>query len=525
MNPILLRRRDMIRAMGLLGVGGAAGLAGCASSGAGATDTAPVVSVTSGQLRGRRAGGVISFKRVPYAANPYLPENRFLAPQPVVPWSGLREADAYGPMPPQPSRAPGGGLAGAPDELTLNIWTAGTDGARRPVMVWIPGGAFLRVDGSEAWYDGSAFARDGIVLVTLNYRVNVDGFMSVEGGVPNRAYLDQIAALQWVQRHIAAFGGDPGNVTLFGQSAGAQSVMALLGMPQSKGLFQRAIAQSPPIKYHQPADAQRVARATAELLKVAPTRAAMSGVPLPALIAAVEAMNNDLRDLAKWGAIGDQPPYLPVIDGVVLTQPPLAALRAHAPPGLPLLIGCNDDESRLYLVPSGAIERIPEPAVAGFARRAGLAPEAVEAWRRQRPAATPGDVFAALSSDAVFRMPTLRYTENRVRAGAPVWAYQFAWRSPAFGGKLGAAHVVDVPFVFDTLDSDGNAKTFTAGAGPRALAVSMHTSWVRFAKAGDPGWPPYNLATRPTMRFDTVSAVVNDPGAADRELWSGITFE
>ena len=483
----------------------------------------PTATVAQGLLKGRKAGRVVSFKRVPYAANPYTAANRFRAPQPMPAWTGIRDAGTSGPMPPQPSRAPGGGLAGAADDLTLEIW-APVGVTKAPVLVWLPGGAFYRVNASETWYDGSAYAREGVVVVAVNYRVGIDGFMWVDGMPANRGFLDQVAALQWVRQNIAAFGGDAGNVTLAGQSAGAQSVMALMGMPAAQGLFHKAIAQSPPQNHLSPDQARRIAAATAAELKVANTAEALAGVPLPALIAGTERMVVDLRDRAKWGPIGGQPPYLPVVDGAAITATPLASLDRHARPAMPLLIGCTDDEARLYLVPGGTIDRIPAPALAGAIRGAGLPPAAAQVYAQARPNASPGDMLAAFESDSTFRMPALRYAENRVAAGAPVWHYHFAWQSPAFGGRLGAGHVVDVPYVFNTLASQ-QAGPFLGGAGHQPLADLMFSHWLRFVKTGDAGWPRYALGTRPTMRFDTQSAVVADPLAERRQLWSGVVFK
>ncbi|WP_422845408.1 carboxylesterase/lipase family protein [Acidovorax sp. M2(2025)] len=525
MNNENTSRRQLLMGCAALGLGSMS-LGGCASSAATAMahamGDAPIATVAQGKLMGQRQGQVLSFQRIPYAANPYLESNRFKAPQPAPAWAGVRDASTAGPMPPQPSRSGDGGMSGGADDLTLNIW-APANAQRAPVLVWLPGGAFYRVDAAESWYDGSAYAREGVVVVTVNYRVGIDGFMWVEGMPPNRGFLDQVAALQWVRQNIAAFGGDATNVTLAGQSAGAQSVMALMGMPAAKGLFHKAIAQSPPQNHLTPEQARRIAVATAATLGVEPTAKALAGVPLPALVAGTERMVADLRDRAKWGSVGGQPPYLPVVDGAVLTDPPLASLTRHAPKEVPLLVGSTDDEARLYLVPAGAIDRISAPAFAAALGGAGLTADAPNVYAQVRPNATPGDMLAALESDSTFRMPALRYAENRVAAGAPTWSYQFAWQSPGFGGRLGAAHVVDVPYVFNTLTSP-QAGPFLGGPGHQPLADTMFGHWLRFVKTGDPGWARYDLATRPTMRFDTRSAVVADPLADRRQLWAGKKF-
>jgi len=517
-------RRQFLSVGAALGAS-AIGLAGCAqTSGMQSVDSAsPIATVEQGQLRGARVGKVAAFKRVPYAANPFTPTNRFQAPRLMAPWAGVRDASEYGPMPPQPSRARTGGLAGEADDLTLNVW-APTDARDAPVLVWFPGGAYYRVDAAEGWYDGSGFAGQGIVVVGVNYRAGIDGFMKIDGMPDNRGLLDQVAALKWVQRNIAAFGGNPKDVTISGQSAGAQSVMHLMGMPMAQGLFQKAIAQSPPKDSLSPEQARRIASATAEVLRVAPTAQALAGVPLPDLIAGVERMVIDLRDRKKWGPIGGQPPYLPVIDGTVLTTTPYAALKKNAGSGIPLLIGCTDEEARLYLVPGDAIDRIPAPAFEGALRGNRLPAGAADVYAKVRDKASPGDMLAALESDAIFRIPTLRFAEQRVAAGAPVWFYNFSWSSPGFDGRLGAAHVVDVPFTFNTL-STKQATPFLGGPGYQPLAGEMHARWTRFIKSGDAGWPRYDLATRSTMRFDTTSAVVSDPLSERRRLWAGANFD
>ena len=514
-----ISRRRIIGAGAALGLGS---LMRYSHASQGSTTGDATATVAQGQLRGQRHGDVLAFKRVPYAANPYLETNRFQAPRPMPAWTGVRDATASGPMPPQPSRAREGGLVGDIDDLTMDIW-APAGAQRAPVLVWLPGGAFYRVNASESWYDGSAFARAGVVVVSVNYRVGIDGFMWFDGLPANRGFLDQVAALQWVRENIAAFGGNPQDVTLAGQSAGAQSVLALMGMPAAQGLFHKSIAQSPPMGHFSTEEAQRIATATALDLQVQADARSMASVPMQALIAGIERMVIDLRDRKKWGPIGGRPPYLPVVDGTVVTASPLASLQQHAPRDMPLLIGCTDEEARLYLVPGGAIDRIQAPAFAGALRGAGLAANAEAVYAQSRPNATPGDMMAALMSDQTFRIPTLRFAESRVAAGAPVWNFHFGWSSPAFEGRLGAAHVVDVPFTFNTLAS-AQARPFLGGPGDRALADTMWSHWLKFVKTGNPGWPRYETATRPTMRFDTAPALVSDPMADRRALWADKSF-
>lgn len=483
----------------------------------------PVVSLSDGRVRGARAAGVASFKRIPYAANPFTAATRFQAPRPVVPWAGVRDATAFGPPPPQPSRDPQPVLFGGPDDLTLNIWTPDPDAKGLPVMVWIPGGAFVRADAGEAAYDGTRFAADGIVVVTVNYRVGVDGFMAIEGAPANRGLLDQIAALNWVRDNIAAFGGDANNVTLFGQSAGAESVAILLASPKAEGLFKRAILQSPPMQAIASDDAKRVAEIFAKGLGVAPTVAGLGGVPFDALIAAIHGLEADLKDRAKWGKLSlGGTAFLPVIDGDTLGASPIDMLARVPKTGIPVIVGSTDQEARIYMVPGGAIDHVAPQAIDQFIDALKLPAATLDVYRADPANATIGDLYTALQSDYTFRMPALRIAELR-SGDQRTWHYNFSWRSPAFGGRLGAAHFVDVPFSFDTLSSD-QAMSFVGANPPASLAEAMHGAWVAFAKTGDPGWPAYDLATRTTKRFDATSSLVNDPERATRDLWEDVAF-
>ncbi|MDZ5650277.1 carboxylesterase/lipase family protein [Nitrospirillum sp. BR 11828] len=488
-----------------------------------AADGQPVVSLRSGRVRGTRAAGVASFRRIPYAANPFTAATRFQAPQPAGPWEGIRDATAFGPPPPQPSRDPKPVLFGGPDDLTLNIWTPDPAAGGLPVMVWIPGGAFVRADAGEPVYDGTRFAAAGIVVVTVNYRVGVDGFMAIDGAPANRGLLDQIAALNWVRDNIAAFGGDAANVTLFGQSAGAESVAILLASPKTEGLFKRAILQSPPMQAMTSADASRLAGVFAQGLGVAPTVAGLGGVPFDALIAAGPGLAAELKDGAKWGKLSlGGTAFLPVVDGDVLDASPIDMLARGPKPGVPAIVGSTDQEARLYMVPGGAIDHISQQAIDQFVSDLHLPANTSDIYRADPANATTGDLFTALQSDYTFRMPALRIAELR-SGNRQTWHYNFSWRSPGYGGRLGAAHFVDVPFSFDALSSN-QAKTFAGPNPPASLAEAMHGAWVAFAKTGNPGWPAYDLAARTTKRFDATSSLVNDPEKATRDLWRDVAF-
>jgi para-nitrobenzyl esterase len=494
-----------------------------------------VVKTRRGEVRGSIADGVNAFRGIPYAAPPFG-ANRFRAPQPVEPWSGVREARTFGPEAPQlrpddpqiQALVPDPAVPGE-DCLNLNIWSADLGSARQPVMVWIPGGMFEV--GSGASYDGSHFARDGIVCVTMNYRVGADGFLYLGDGNANLGLLDQVAAFEWVQENIAAFGGDPDNVTIFGQSAGAMSVGTLLSMPRAEGLFRRAIAQSGAAHHViSAATARRVGQHLAQKLGVEATREAIAAVPVDRLLRAQAKLKADLvthPDRERWGreVVNTLLPWQPVVDGDVIPAPPLDRIAAGASAGVDVMVGTNTDEHRVFLVPGGALDKVTAEALAGAVAAYGLPVDAtLTAYRVAYPRAGAGDLLAALQTDWYWRIPAIRLADARAKSVSATYMYEFAWRSPEFNGLFGACHALEIAFVFDTLD-----QRFTPMLGPvlgtnppQRLADTMHAAWVAFATNGDCGWPKYDLSRRATMRFDTTSEVVNDPRSAERALWEGV---
>jgi para-nitrobenzyl esterase len=487
-----------------------------------------VVKTQYGEVRGSVTDGVNTFKGIPYAAPPFG-ANRLRPPQPVAPWSGVLDALSYGPKPPQPPiplPVPELAIAGE-DCLNLNIWSPDLGSVGQPVMVWIPGSAFEYGSGAWAWYDGSHFARDGIVCVTINYRLGVDGFLYLDEGNANRALLDQIAALQWVQENIAAFGGDPQNVTIFGQSAGAMCIGTLLSMPRAQGLFHRAIAQSgaahPVISA---ATAQRVGRYLAEKLGVAATREAIAAVPLDRMLAAQAELDADLfahPDPERWGAevVAAMVLWQPVIDGDVIPARPIDRIAAGAGADIDLMLGTNTDEWRLFLVAGGAIDHVTDEALVGAVAAYGLPVEAtLDAYRAAHRGASAGDLLAAIQTDWWCRIPALRLADAHAKSPSATYMFEFAWRSPQFNGLLGACHGLEIPFVFDTLGNE--TEPLWGTDPPQQLADIMHAAWVAFASRGDPGWPTYDLKRRATMRFDTTLRVVDDPRSAERALWEGL---
>jgi para-nitrobenzyl esterase len=491
-----------------------------------------IVRTQQGAVRGSAAEGVVSFKGIPYAAPPFGP-NRFRPPQPVEPWSGVRDTLTYGATVPKPPYFPPFDvllpepvIAGE-DCLNLNIWSPDLGQARLPTMVWIHGGAFANGTGAIPTYDGSNFARDGVVCVTINYRLGADGFLFLDDGIANLGLLDQIAALEWVQKNIAAFGGDPNNVTIFGESAGGMSVTTLLSMPRADGLFRRIIAQSG-AGHHviSPKAALSVSRYLAKKLGVEPTRAAIAEVPTKQLLQAQVELSGDVfntPDPTVWGEVAaNLMPFEPVIEGDILPARPIDRIAAGVNPVIDILVGTNTEEERLFMVPNGSIDKINQEVLVGTIAAYGLPVEKTLAtYRATRPNATAGDLLEAILTDWFFRIPAIRLAEARLASSATTYMYEFAWRSPQFDKRLGACHALEIPFVFDTLHKEGY-EAMLGPNPPQQLADSMHADWVAFANKGDPGWPKYDLTRRATMHFDTTSEVVDDPGSAERMLWEGL---
>jgi para-nitrobenzyl esterase len=493
-----------------------------------------VIKTRHGEVRGRLANGVHTFKGIPYAAAPFG-ANRLRPPQPVTPWRGVRDALTWGPKAPQVPYPPpldvllaDVAVAGK-DCLNLNIWSANLGSAKQPVMVWIPGGAFEHGTSAVPFYDGSRFSRDGIVCVTINYRVGADGFLYLGDGVANCGLLDQVAALTWVQENIAAFGGDPGNVTVFGQSAGAMSIGSLLSMPRAQGLFRRAILQSGaahPIM--SAATAQRVGQSLGEKLGVAATREAIANVPVDRMLQAQVELNADLAahpDPQRWGeeVLVSLILWQPVIDGDVIPARPIDQIVAGAAADIDVLVGTTTDEWRLFLVPNGIIEHITEDILARAVGAYGVPVEAtLEMYRSAHPNASAGDLLAAIQSDWYVRMPATRLASAHSKNArmSSTYMYEFAWHSPQFNGLLGACHALEIPFVFDTIGNE--TEPMLGNNPPQQLADNMHAAWVAFATNGHCSWPKYDPTRRATMRFDITSRVVDDPRSAVRALWEGV---
>ncbi|WP_327148679.1 carboxylesterase/lipase family protein [Nocardia sp. NBC_01329] len=487
-----------------------------------------IVATTAGQVRGAQEAGVHVFKGVPYAAPPQG-VYRYLPPRPVPPWSGVRDASALGPTPPQPPTPPpldffAPAIPGA-DYLNLNIWTPEPGSARLPVLVWIFGGGFDT--GSNGLYDGRAFARDGVVFVAINYRLGAEGFLFLDDGVANVALLDQIAALEWVRDNIAAFGGDPGNVTVFGQSAGAMAVGTLLAMPSAQGLFRRAILESGAGNLcYSTHTAHEIGQRLAAKLAVPPIREAVAEAGVERVLAAQSAVMSDLArqpDPQRWGG---EPGcrvnmWRPTLDGATLPAKPIDAITAGAGAGVDLLLGHNSEEGRLSLVPFRDLGSVTEAELTTAMHLYRLPVDrALPAYRTAYPAADPGALLAILQADWFYTIPGLRLADARAGGSAPTYLYEFAWRSTQFGGQLGACHFLEVPFVFDRLH-DQRMQWITGPNPPQQLADLMHNTWVRFARTGLTHWPRYEPTRRTTMRLDLHPTLVDDPYPV-RNLWDEV---
>jgi para-nitrobenzyl esterase len=516
-----------------------------------ATDS-PVVRTGQGQVRGRVEHGHAVFRGIPFARPPFG-AFRLAAPHPPEPWEGVRDAAAFGPAPPQPSEAlgaarplPDSGAAGPGadplDCLTVNVWSPDPGGAGLPVLVWIYGGAYLFGQAGQPMYDGSALAAGGVVVVTFNYRVGMEGFGEVGGAPPNRGLLDQVAALRWVAENIAAFGGDPGNVTVFGESAGAGSIAALLVMPGAAGLLRRAIAQSVPGTYFSAALAADIGEAIAAGLGRRATVADLAETDPGELVRAAGALIPKLPGYAdRWGQVAHTPtPFSPVVDGEVLPQPPWPALAAGAAhsAGADLIVGCNRDEYRLFvMLGTGGVKHgdVSAEHAATALRVFASAVGGEAAYRAAYPTAGPEHLYELVHSDWLFRMPSFQLADAHAAGSAgrgATFCYELCWEAPAASGpaggvgSLGACHGLDVPLVFGALPLLPAALGLAAGPTPEAMAVSrwMRSAWTRFAADGNPGWPAYEPGQRLTQIIDAEPSVQPAPEAASRHIWAGHTF-
>ncbi len=499
---------------------------------------------TRGTLIGSSERGLVVFRGIRYAQPP-VGERRFLPPVPVGPWEGAVAAGEFGPACPQGLGAadpPGGrprppvfgglfgpGLYGMDEDcLHLNVWTPACDGAKRPVLVFVHGGAFRLGTSTAPSYDGAALCANGdVVIVTVNYRVGALGFMHLpELGAVNLGLLDQVAALEWVAAEIERFGGDPDAVTLFGESAGAKSIECLLAMPAARGLFRAAILQSTYDPVMEADAAHEFATSVAKAAGVGGDPEALRTLGTPELLAAVSEAQMRSGPSSWGGNIG------PVVDGAVVPVAPIAALRAGTAAQVPLIVGTNLDEARLFgaigpgglAVDEAALAERLEAVLAGAARRSGE--EVAKAYGTFRAArgqgTSPSDVLFAVQTDRMFRQHSIALAEAHASQHNDVWMFLFTWPSPSQGGALGACHALELPFVFGTLDGPTAELTGTDGAA-RRLSATIQAAWLGFARSGAPPgdieWPRHDAARRATLELGKTVAVLEAPEESERRFW------
>ena len=482
-----------------------------------------IAKTQSGTVRGRIVEDAHVFLGIPFAAPPVGP-NRFEPPLPVEPWSGTREALDYGPTAPQ--RDPGITIIPEPvergdDFLNLNVFTPNLGDARLPVLVWIHGGGFVSGCNRSPWYRGTRFARDGVVVVSVGYRLGVEGFLDFEGAPPNRAVLDWVCALQWVQENIAAFGGDPDRVTIGGQSAGSAACLALLANPRSAGLFRRVIAMSGTSDTRMPREAStELGEKIAVHLGVRPTRDDLAAFTPDELIEAHAAVAaNPFAAESLTTAFDPRMPALkPYVDGDVIPEHPFRAIASGAGKDHALLAGSTAQELNGVVRFRQGLDA--ETATKSLATM-GFRGEKLDRYLAHVGVTDVVAAYAQATTDRAFRLPLAQLLEDRAQLHAPTFGYQFQWPSPVGDGAVGAAHCLDIPFAFDNLDAERVTDGLIGPNAPQTLADEMHRAWVRFITDGDSGWPAYEADRRAVMEFDAPSALVDESFATLRELFAG----
>jgi len=504
-------------------------------------NTVTIADTRCGKIEGILENNMFVFKGIPYAAPP-IGNLRWLPPQPVIPWEGVRPAKEFGAIAPQ-NDLPGGDVVGLDvnepqdeDCLFLNIWTRGLDNKRRPVMIWIHGGAFIIGSGSQTTYrNHNLVARKDLVLVSINYRLGAFGFMNLKeitgGKIPAtgcEGLLDQIAAIQWVRDNIEAFGGDPENITVFGESAGGMSIGSLMAMPAAQGKFHKAILESGAANTVGSLDEGiEIATEFLDILEMKATDTdAVRSLPVEQILDAQQKLGVLLQ--LKEGRIT---PFQPIVDGDAMPEIPIKAIEKGSAAEIRTLAGTNLEEFKLFSIMDPALKDIDEAGM--IERLEGLippeqVPNIVGVYRKglesRGEGSSPGDILTAVQTDIMFRMPALKLVEAQCKNNQPAYNYLFKWKSPVMGGALGSCHALEMGFVFGNFDD-----TF-CGSGPEAQALSfkMQDAWFAFARSGNPscerlgGWEPY-CDNRTTMLLDKECRLENAPNEEERAVWD--TFE
>lgn len=441
--------------------------------------THPTTRIASGELIGRSSDGIDRYLGVPYAAPPFG-ERRFARPEPADPWAEPRDAAEFGPASPQ---SPYPGRIGTilpsidrpgEDILTANVW-APSGAERLPVVLWIHGGAFERGGAALRIYDGTPFARDGVVFVSVNYRLGAEGFSVLEGIPRNLGLEDVAAALRWVRAEVEAFGGDPARITIMGESAGGSLVAALLARPESRALVSGAIVQSGPTSAEPPEKTGKLSQDLAKRLGVAATKEGFAGVEPHDLLRARR------EQVGGKSILSGAPAYALTRDQESLPMTPAEGLRQTQ---APVLIGANTQEYRLWFAPE-ALAQIGGLKFLLATKALKIPKQAVAAYRGDWPEANRGEVLGQLITDRMLRGPAILAARERL---APTYAYEFTWRTPKHA--LGATHALELGFVFDALDTDD--ARMMADRAPQPLADRMHADWVCFIKTGTTGWPAFS---------------------------------
>lgn len=532
-----ITRRSVVKASLALGSATVTGMPPIDSLPRAHAASGPIVETSSGRLEGEAQEDLLVFRGIPFAKPPVGPL-RFQPPELPDPWTGLRDATTFGPGAPQGANPFEMLLTvlvpeTSEDCLYLNVFTPGTTG-KRPVLVWIHGGGNVVGAGSQRLYDGSELVRRGdVVIVTLNYRLGIFGFLhgtSVTGEAfptsGNEGLLDQVAALRWVQQEIAAFGGDPDNVTVFGQSAGSMNIAALIGMPSARGLFHKAILQSSGTASHSvpPEAGARVFSAILDAAGLAPATAGQLR----------EFSGEALLDLqTRVGMVTGG--FFPVIDGEVLPRSSYEAIADGETAGIPVVVGTVRDEFSMFMLPDPSIAALDEASL--LSRVDAMAPgrgqEAIDLYRRERQArggdVSPPALWIAMMTDHDFFVPAMRFAELQ-SAHAPSFAYLFTWPSPVMGGAFGSIHGLDLPFWWGLRRDPGSAALIGDLVAAEPLSHMMQDALLAFARTGDPStsaiaWPAYAPLQRETMIFDRASTIEDAPRETERQFWERVLWD